>query len=186
MSYDSTQNPTQNPSRNPDPSVTDRDVPSGPQHRLHDPNQPLPRREGREGENFERAPESVGAGQQQRGNVYGGSEEPCEHRGAQRRTHGSGVGAERGEDYLQGAGAGRNAYTTDRPLGVRPVPEGGVAIGGQPNLDTSQVGVTDKIFGKTEKVVGKMTNNPEMHERGELREAGGRAAAEGHARAPHD
>lgn len=29
---------------------------------------------------------------------------------------------------------------------------GGVAIGGQRDLDTSQAGITDKIFGKTEKV----------------------------------
>ncbi|KAI6002386.1 hypothetical protein F5J12DRAFT_894146 [Pisolithus orientalis] len=164
MSYDSTQNPTQNPSRNPDPSVTDRDVPSGPQHRLHDPNQPLPRREGREGENFERAPESCGG-------------RPTT---ARERVWWNGVGAERGEDYLQGAGAGRNAYTTDRPLGAA------LRLAASLTSTPARLGVTDKIFGKTEKVVGKMTNNPEMHERGELREAGGRAAAEGHARAPHD
>lgn len=37
-----------------------------------------------------------------------------------------------------------------------------------------------------DQVVGKMMNNPEMHERGELREAGGRPAVSGSARAPHD
>ncbi|KAI6011423.1 hypothetical protein EDC04DRAFT_3094679 [Pisolithus marmoratus] len=172
--------PTQDASRNPDPRATDRDVPSAPQHRLHDSSQPLPRRQG---ENYERAPEDMGAGQQQQR-----GERSCEHHhGAQRTAYGSGIGAERRDegDY-QGAGTGRNAYTTERPLGVRPVPEGGVAVGGQPNLEASQASMTDRIVGKTEKVVGKATNNPTMHERGELREAGGTAAAEGRARAPHD
>ena len=31
-----------------------------------------------------------------------------------------------------------------------------------------------------------MTNNPELHEKGELRESGGKAALMGQARAPHD
>ena len=35
-------------------------------------------------------------------------------------------------------------------------------------------------------VAGKMTHNPELHEKGELREAGGKLAAQGRARAPHD
>ncbi|KAI6118457.1 hypothetical protein F5141DRAFT_620621 [Pisolithus sp. B1] len=191
MSSDSTSPtpyPSQDTSRNPDPSAADRDAPPAPQHRLHDSNQPLPhqRRRGCECENYERAPENAGAGQQER-DVYGGGEQPREHQGAQRTAPGTGIGAERrDEDNFQGAGVGRNAYTTDRPLGVQPVPEGGVAVGGQRNLDTSQATITDKIFGKTEKVVGKATNNPAMHERGELREAGGTAAAEGRARAPHD
>jgi hypothetical protein len=34
-------------------------------------------------------------------------------------------------------------------------------------------------------VIGKVTNNSTMHERGELREAGGKAAVQGQARAPH-
>jgi hypothetical protein len=36
------------------------------------------------------------------------------------------------------------------------------------------------------KVVGKVTHKPELHEKGELREAGGKAASMGDARAPHD
>lgn len=35
-------------------------------------------------------------------------------------------------------------------------------------------------------VAGKAMRNPELHEKGELREAGGKAAAHGDARAPHD
>ena len=36
------------------------------------------------------------------------------------------------------------------------------------------------------KVTGKYTKTPELHEKGELREAGGKAAVHGGARAPHD
>ena len=35
-------------------------------------------------------------------------------------------------------------------------------------------------------VIGKVTGNPEMHERGELRESGGKDATRGEGRAPHD
>lgn len=35
-------------------------------------------------------------------------------------------------------------------------------------------------------VAGKITKNPEMHEKGELRESGGKGAVTGEARAPHD
>jgi hypothetical protein len=70
---------------------------------------------------------------------------------------------------------------------VAPVSEGGVAVGGQSNLPASSgANFADKVIGKAEKVIGKATKNPEMHEKGELREAGGKAAAEGRARAPHD
>lgn len=34
--------------------------------------------------------------------------------------------------------------------------------------------------------MGKMTHKPEMHEKGELRETGGKAAVAGNARAQHD
>ena len=63
--------------------------------------------------------------------------------------------------------------------------------------------IGDKIVGKTQKVgftvtggrlvhltprqvIGKYTQNPDLHEKGELRETGGKAAAEGRARAAHD
>lgn len=35
-------------------------------------------------------------------------------------------------------------------------------------------------------VTGKITHNPDMHEKGELRESGGKGAVKGEARAPHD
>ncbi|KAH7103699.1 hypothetical protein BKA62DRAFT_696202 [Auriculariales sp. MPI-PUGE-AT-0066] len=67
------------------------------------------------------------------------------------------------------------AYTQERPLGVQPVREGGVAIDGREGLPEGRSTMMDKLAGKTQKVVGKMTNNSEMHERGDLREAGGKA-----------
>ena len=35
-------------------------------------------------------------------------------------------------------------------------------------------------------VMGKLSNNPELHEKGALRELGGKGAARSEARAPHD
>jgi hypothetical protein len=63
---------------------------------------------------------------------------------------------------------GNTAFTTERPLGVQPTPEGishsimaiksdsqilagGVAIGGQPNLPEGHAGFGDKVIGKTQK-----------------------------------
>lgn len=79
---------------------------------------------------------------------------------------------------------------------------GGVAIGGESDLPEGNAGFGDKMIGKTQKVdssphymfmylqrlkvFGKYTHNPEMHEKGELRETGGKAAAHGQARAAHD
>ncbi|KAI9061869.1 hypothetical protein FKP32DRAFT_1594074, partial [Trametes sanguinea] len=82
---------------------------------------------------------------------------------------------------------GKTAYTEERPMGVQPAARGGVAIGSAADQDLPEgkAKVTDKIVGKAQKVTGKMTGNAELHERGELREAGGKAAAQGQARAPH-
>ncbi|TBU24885.1 hypothetical protein BD311DRAFT_809650 [Dichomitus squalens] len=74
----------------------------------------------------------------------------------------------------------------ERPLGVQPTAQGGVAVGGRSDLPETHASMTDKLIGKTQKVTGKITRNPEMHEKGELREAGGKAAVQGEARAPHD
>lgn len=81
---------------------------------------------------------------------------------------------------------GNTAFTSERPLGVQPTPEGGVAIGGQPNLPEGHAGFGDKVIGKTQKVIGKYTKNEELHEKGELRETGGKGAVLGDARAAHD
>ncbi|KAI0030451.1 hypothetical protein K488DRAFT_54231 [Vararia minispora EC-137] len=81
---------------------------------------------------------------------------------------------------------GANAFNTERPMDVRPTDEGGVAVGGQSDLPMGQANTLDKVIGKTEKVLGKVLKKESMHEKGELREAGGKQAAAGQARAAHD
>ncbi|KAF7373282.1 hypothetical protein MSAN_00537200 [Mycena sanguinolenta] len=82
---------------------------------------------------------------------------------------------------------GRTAFTGERPLNTQPHPEGGVAIdGGHEDMPMGKASATDKLIGKAQKIIGKVANKPEMHEKGELRESGGKAAAMGNARAPHD
>ncbi|TFK81973.1 hypothetical protein K466DRAFT_557244 [Polyporus arcularius HHB13444] len=83
---------------------------------------------------------------------------------------------------------GSSAFEGERPMGEDAdyFLAGGVAIGGEANLPEGHAKMTDKIIGKTQKLTGKMTHNAEMHEKGELREAGGKLAAQGQARAPHD
>ncbi|TRM63204.1 hypothetical protein BD626DRAFT_402834 [Schizophyllum amplum] len=90
------------------------------------------------------------------------------------------------QQHRTGSTAGKNAFTEERPMGVEPTSQGGVAVGGQDDKPMGKAKFTDKMVGKTEKVIGKMSKNPQMHEKGELREAGGKQAAIGQARAPHD
>ncbi|KAG1750415.1 uncharacterized protein EDB91DRAFT_1243992 [Suillus paluster] len=76
---------------------------------------------------------------------------------------------------------GNTEFTSDRPLGVKPTPEGRVAIGGQPNQPEGHAGFGDKVIGKTQKaglVIGKYTKNDELHEKGELRETRGKGLGE--------
>ncbi|KAI0338575.1 hypothetical protein BDW22DRAFT_1401491 [Trametopsis cervina] len=84
------------------------------------------------------------------------------------------------------AGHKADAFTEDRPMNVQPTGAGGVAVDGRDDLPEGKAKITDKLIGKTQKVAGKMMHKPEMHEKGELREAGGKDAAAGRARAPHD
>ncbi|KAH8114990.1 hypothetical protein DFH11DRAFT_1590816 [Phellopilus nigrolimitatus] len=79
-----------------------------------------------------------------------------------------------------------NASESERPLNVQPAREGGVAVDGRESLPKGKAGFVDKVIGKTEKAYGKYFNIPERHEKGELRESGGRTAEQGEARAPHD
>jgi len=103
--------------------------------------------------------------------------------GGQHSTSATGVS---GGDYDQPPPAGRNAYSEDRPMNVHPTSQGGVAVDGRDDLPEGRAKFTDKLVGKTQKVVGKVSHNAEMHEKGELRESGGKAAVLGEARAPHD
>ncbi|KIK65050.1 hypothetical protein GYMLUDRAFT_160466, partial [Collybiopsis luxurians FD-317 M1] len=79
--------------------------------------------------------------------------------------------------------SGKNTFTESRPMNVEPAPAGGVAVDGNVDLPEGKAGIMDKVVGKTQKVA---TNKPELYEKGELRESGGKAAASGNARAPHD
>lgn len=81
---------------------------------------------------------------------------------------------------------GKSTFSSERPLDVKPTTAGGVAIGGCSDLSMGRAGLGDKMIGKTQKVVGKVTNNSEMHEKGELRESGAKAAAHKEARVAHD
>ncbi|GLB44580.1 hypothetical protein LshimejAT787_1702070 [Lyophyllum shimeji] len=136
-----------------------------PGHRLHDSSEPLPGVKGAAPTNdytpgtMDRTPSS-------------------RFRNEERSTHVTHAASSHGQ--------GKNAFNSERPLDVQPTEAGGVAVGGRPDLPEGQAGLGDKMIGKTQKVLGKFTNNPEMHEKGELKEAGGKAAARGEARAPHD
>ncbi|KAG1767372.1 hypothetical protein EV702DRAFT_754999 [Suillus placidus] len=160
---------------------------SRPQHQLHDSSQPLPGSGSRAAvqtqdyspANIERMPSSV---------VHG-KDTPTESDDADstRATIGTPSAGRTARDSHQSESArGNTAFTSERPLGVQPTPEGGVAIGGQPNLPEGHAGFSDKVIGKTQKVIGKYTKNEELHEKGELRETGGKEAALGNARAAHD
>ncbi|KAL4063356.1 hypothetical protein V8B97DRAFT_2011766 [Scleroderma yunnanense] len=183
-------------STNPIPNTS-----SPPQHRLHNPNESVlsspPIEGGRAGGDADRSPHSSytpSEGQSQFSPTHPGAVDTlgdvCDTSNDHARGRGSvpGIGNTPPiQDTELGTGTkGRSAFTSTRPLGVAPVPEGGVAIGGQPGLPPAHAGLGDKIIGKTEKVIGKVTNNAELHEQGELRETGGKAAAEGRARAAHD
>ncbi|KZV70558.1 hypothetical protein PENSPDRAFT_579233 [Peniophora sp. CONT] len=73
--------------------------------------------------------------------------------------------------------AGSNAFNSDRPLDAPPTQQGDIAAGGQSDLPQGKASAMDKVIGKTEKVMGKVLKKPAMHEKGELREAGGKEAA---------
>ncbi|KAJ7873108.1 hypothetical protein B0H14DRAFT_2569935 [Mycena olivaceomarginata] len=59
--------------------------------------------------------------------------------------------------------------------------------GGHEGMPMGKASATDKLIGKGQELVGKVTKKPEMHGKGELRESGGKSAAAGDARTPpHD
>lgn len=161
---------------------------SRPQHQLHDSSQPLPGSGSRDAvqtqdyspANIERMYSSV---------IYGkNASTESDDADSTRATMGIPSAGRTGPDSACESESARSntASTNERPLGVQPTPEGGVSIGGQPNLSEGHAGFGDKVVGKTQKVIGKYTKNEELHEKGELRETGGKAAALGNARAAHD
>ncbi|PIL26192.1 hypothetical protein GSI_11947 [Ganoderma sinense ZZ0214-1] len=168
MSYASDPNPTSNPSA----ASGMNDAP--PTHHLHKSSDVLPA-----GAAQSQADRGTGAGADAQGNVR--DPESFEDRLASPDQQDPSC-----EFDPTHAHEGRNAWTEERPLGVQPTERGGVAIGGREDLPETHASTADKLVGKTQKVVGKMTKNSEMHERGELRESGGKAAVRGEGRAPHD
>jgi len=194
-------------------SVTTSGNYSAPRHHLHDSSEPLPgldapgaaQTQGYPPESIERLQagsnesdpacpakqrtghidsEDLTASQLGNGKCADGpGDSAAQHRGHGQRGHGIGGQGQRDQGQR---GQGQNAFNAERPLGVAPTPEGGVAIDGGAGLPQGRAGLGDKVIGKTQKVIGKYTNNPEMHEKGELRETGGKAATDGLARAAHD
>ncbi|KAJ6615394.1 hypothetical protein B0H10DRAFT_71554 [Mycena sp. CBHHK59/15] len=82
--------------------------------------------------------------------------------------------------------SGRTAFSDGRPMNTQPHPEGVALNGGHEGMPMGTASAADELVGKAQKVVGKMAHKLEKHEKGELRESGGKAAVMGNARAPHD
>ncbi|KAH9984403.1 hypothetical protein BJV77DRAFT_1162555 [Russula vinacea] len=80
---------------------------------------------------------------------------------------------------------GHNAFNSERPLDVQPTLAGGFLVAVKMIAD-GEGKSSGQGYWKIEKVIGKVTQNAEKHEAGELREAGGKKAVIGEARAPHD
>ncbi|KAF9463340.1 hypothetical protein BDZ94DRAFT_1259116, partial [Collybia nuda] len=160
-------------------------IPPRPEHHLHNTNELLPGTKGAastidySADTMNHTPNSALGGQ----SVTFGNHQPDS--AASHPTSQTAVGSSKSSTGHTDSGRGNTAYNTERPLGVKPTSAGGVAIGGEANLPEGKAGATDKLMGKIQKVAGKYTHNMELHEKGELREAGGKAAATGQARAPH-
>ncbi|KAF8890716.1 hypothetical protein BD779DRAFT_1516622 [Infundibulicybe gibba] len=156
-----------------------------PEHHLHDSTDPLPGTKGispapdYSPETMERLPSSAFNDQPQKN---WNETSPLTNR----HSALGGVPSTKPEPQRQRSAEGTTAFTDDRPMNVKPAPTGGVAINGQDDLPEGKASMTDKLVGKTQKVIGKLSHKPEMHEKGELRESGGKAAVRGQARAPHD
>ncbi|KAH9976836.1 armadillo-type protein [Lactifluus volemus] len=70
-----------------------------------------------------------------------------------------------------GRRAGKNAFNFEKPWIFKPTQAGGLTRGGQEDLPMGKARFLDKVIGKSEKVIGKATQNDDMQETGELREA---------------
>ncbi|KZW02066.1 hypothetical protein EXIGLDRAFT_512022 [Exidia glandulosa HHB12029] len=95
-----------------------------------------------------------------------------------------------GQGIRRAATASRKNRNLDEPsaapLNVQYVPEGGVAIDGRQGLPMGVATRRDHVVGVLQTVAGKLLGSLPLQEKGELRRAGGKAAAKGCARAPHD
>ncbi|EJD43681.1 hypothetical protein AURDEDRAFT_167403 [Auricularia subglabra TFB-10046 SS5] len=83
-----------------------------------------------------------------------------------------------------GAAGGTQRNNLPNPMNIQQAPEGGVAVDGRSGLPLGRPTMGDKVVGKFEQGMGKMVGDWKMHNQGELRATGGKAAAAGQARAP--
>ncbi|KAK0497758.1 hypothetical protein EDD18DRAFT_118411 [Armillaria luteobubalina] len=160
-----------------------------PQHHLHSSSDVLPgdRRGNMDDQNM--GSDNLGQGgqtAQTRANEFGGQRQPESAFGGQQQ---SGLQQQGGNVGLgSGAGAGDWERGAGQTQGGVPV-EGhhhhhhsGHHHGGQQPVQAAQqaaqkpVSTTDKLIGKTQKVVGRVADNSEMQTKGELRESGGKGA----------
>jgi len=175
-------------------SVADPTLSGRPTHRVHDGSTPLPGAPGGRPPvdyNTERQdgmpPQVPGTQQGTMGGSYGDDasfDSPGVRRG--NAFDSPDVRDDSAFDNNTSGSQGANAFNTDRPRDVQPTSQGGVAPGGRSDMPMGKASFMDKVIGKSEKVIGKVTKNPDMHETGELRETGGAAAARGDARSAHD
>ncbi|KIL54298.1 hypothetical protein M378DRAFT_174319 [Amanita muscaria Koide BX008] len=102
---------------------------------------------------------------------------------AQGRTAGNGVDGQQ-NNTTQGRTAGNDGVGGQQDNA--PNAQGGAAMGGQSDLPIGYADMEDKIIGNAQKVIGKITENPELQKKGELRKSSGKAVVQGLARAaPH-
>ncbi|RDB17562.1 hypothetical protein Hypma_001003 [Hypsizygus marmoreus] len=70
-------------------------------------------------------------------------------------------------------------------LGDKPTTGAAPAVPEHETVPETHAGFGDKVIGKIEQVVGKIIHKPELAEKGEQREVGGKTAAPGQAKAEH-
>ncbi|KAA1474164.1 hypothetical protein DENSPDRAFT_840723 [Dentipellis sp. KUC8613] len=84
-------------------------------------------------------------------------------------------------------GADAGSYGEDKPQSFQPTRSSGISQrDDDDDLPQGKAGMMDKAIGKAQQVAGKYTHKTELYEKGELREAGGKAAVQGNARVPQD
>ncbi|TFK37589.1 hypothetical protein BDQ12DRAFT_146541 [Crucibulum laeve] len=72
-------------------------------------------------------------------------------------------------------------FGAERPMHSQSKPQGtGISVGDE--HPERKAGFGDKLIGKTQKVIGKMSHKPEMQEKGELRATAGKEAVQNDAR----
>ncbi|KAI0060174.1 hypothetical protein BV25DRAFT_1839913 [Artomyces pyxidatus] len=153
-----------------------------PQHRLHDTSEPLPGARSQDAPEYSTgAIEGTGSLPQDRTwndspQIMTPNQRPDDWSGSSSRTTST-------QDQS-------TAFNSKRSLNTQKTPSvragGGVRRGSwKDDLPVGKANVLDKVIGKTEKASWRAVN-PDLHETGQLREAGGKKAAVGEARIPLD